>query len=350
MEPAEMTGITATIANISKEAARATPSCAAAAPGAATGGLAMPSGAGCATGAQTPADAAMGAQAASATADTGAQAPAPPDAPAAAAPAGTPAQGAAPPADSRRDYAEQWREYRQSRSDDARNEIVLAYLGLVKRIVLRFKGSYNNYGQLDDMINQGMIALIDAVERFDPDMGNKFETFASLKIRGAVIDFMRKQDWIPRNQRTLVKGLNSVYEALYAEYGREPTKEEIAVKMGVSAMQLEKILQKRHDAMILSYEEAVNEKMASVSPLMTEHRDEGAPEEAMLRNELKQKLKEAVGGLSEKERLVVSLYYYENLKLKEIAGIMGITESRVSQIHSASIMKLRHKIDAYNTG
>ncbi|MDR1134994.1 MAG: FliA/WhiG family RNA polymerase sigma factor [Clostridiales Family XIII bacterium] len=247
-----------------------------------------------------------------------------------------------------RKYAEQWREYKLSGSVAARNEIVLAYMDLVKRIVMRFKGSYNNYGQLDDMVNQGMIALIDAVEKFDPDMGNKFETFASLKIKGAVIDFMRKQDWIPRNQRTLVKELNSAYETLYAEYGREPTKEEIAAKMGVSGEQLENIMQKRHNAMILSYEEAINEKMMTVSPLLTERKEDDAPEAEILRKELKQKLGEAVGGLNEKERLVVSLYYYENLKLKEIAEVMGITESRVSQIHSASIMKLRHKIEAYN--
>jgi RNA polymerase sigma factor for flagellar operon FliA len=245
-------------------------------------------------------------------------------------------------------YREQWREYKQTGSVEARNDIVLAYIGLVKKIVLRFKGSYNNYGQLDDMISQGMIALIDAVEKFDPGMGNKFETFASLKIKGAVIDFMRKQDWIPRNQRSLVKELNTAYDALYAESGKEPAAEAIAERMGVSVAQLDKIMQKRHNAMMLSYEEAINEKMMTASPLLTEQKDADAPEAEMLREELKQKLTEAVGRLNEKERTVVSLYYYENLKLKEIAGVMGITESRVSQIHSAALMKLRHKIEEYN--
>jgi RNA polymerase sigma factor for flagellar operon FliA len=245
-------------------------------------------------------------------------------------------------------YISQWQAYKESGSVEARNDIVLAYTDLVKRIVLRFKGSYSNYGQLDDMINQGMIALIDAVEKFDPGMGNKFETFASLKIKGAVIDFMRKQDWIPRNQRTLVKELNAVYDALYAEYGREPSKEEIAARMGVDTDQLDKILQKRQSAMILSYEEAINEKMMTAFPLLTEQKEEvEAPETEMLKNELKEQLMDAIGDLGEKERLVVSLYYYENLKLKEIASIMQITESRVSQIHSASIMKLRHRIETY---
>jgi RNA polymerase sigma factor for flagellar operon FliA len=247
-------------------------------------------------------------------------------------------------------YIAQWRAYKESGSVEARNDIVLAYIDLVKRIVLRFKGSYSNYGQLDDMINQGMIALIDAVEKFDPGMGNKFETFASLKIKGAVIDFMRKQDWIPRNQRTLVKELNAIYETLYSELGREPSKEEIAARMGIDTDRLEKVLQKRQSAMILSYEEAINEKMMTAFPLLTEQKDLDAPEVEMLREELKQQLISAIGGLGEKERLVISLYYYENLKLREIAEVMRITESRVSQIHSAAIMKLRHKIEIYNAG
>jgi RNA polymerase sigma factor for flagellar operon FliA len=247
-------------------------------------------------------------------------------------------------------YTAQWKEYKESGDVEARNDIVLAYLDLVKRIVLRFKGSYSNYGQLDDMINQGMIALIDAVEKFDPGMGNKFETFASLKIKGAVIDFMRKQDWIPRNQRSMVKELNAVYDALYAELGREPSKEEIAARMGIDTDRLEKILQKRQSAMILSYEEAINEKMMTAFPLLTEQKESDAPEAEMLQRELKQQLIGAIGTLGDKERLVVSLYYYENLKLREIADILKITESRVSQIHSAAIMKLRHKIDLYNAG
>jgi RNA polymerase sigma factor for flagellar operon FliA len=244
-------------------------------------------------------------------------------------------------------YTAQWKAYRDSGGIEARNDIVLAYMELVKRIVFRFKGSYSNYGQLDDMINQGMIALIDAVEKFDPDMGYKFETFASLKIKGAVIDFMRKQDWIPRNQRSLVKELNAAYSALYSEYGREPSKEEIADRMGIDSGQLEKILQKRQNAMILSYEEAINEKMMTAFPLLTEQKELEAPEAEMLKEELKQQLISAIGGLSERERQVVSLYYYENLKLREIATVMGITESRVSQIHSSAIMKLRHRVTEY---
>lgn len=242
---------------------------------------------------------------------------------------------------------QQWRSYKESKGIEARNELVLQYTGLVRKIVLRFKGSYSNFGQLDDMVNQGIIALIDAVEKFDPELGNKFETFASLKIKGAIIDFMRKQDWIPRNQRNLAKELDEVYNELYAQRGNEPTKLEIATRMGVSLAHLDKILQQRHNAIILSYEEAINEKMMIASPLIVNESDKDSPETGLLYEELKEKLMEAIDQLNEKERLVVSLYYYENLKLKEIAEVLSITESRVSQIHSAAIIKMKNKLNNY---
>jgi len=240
-----------------------------------------------------------------------------------------------------------WQLYKEQRTTEVRNEIVLQYTGLVKKIVLRFKGSYNNFGQLDDMVNQGMIVLIDAVEKFNPDMGNKFETFATLKIRGAVVDFMRKQDWVPRSQRSLSKVLEETYGELYASLEREPSEAEIAAKMGISEANLQKILQQRHNAIVLSYEEAINEKMMEVSPLITEEKSDDSPESQMLYNELKEKLGEAVDQLKEKERLVVSLYYYENLKLKEIAEVLGVTESRVSQIHSQAMIKMRNRLKNY---
>jgi RNA polymerase sigma factor for flagellar operon FliA len=240
-----------------------------------------------------------------------------------------------------------WQQYTLHKSIELRNEIVLQYTDLVKKIVLRFKGSYSNFGQLDDMVNQGIIALIDAVEKFEPEKGNKFETYASIKIRGAVIDFMRKQDWVPRSQRNLVKELDETYHELYSEYGYEPSKQQIADRMGKTLLNLEKILQQRHNSIILSFEETINEKMMTAIPLIADDNDKNLPEQEILYEELKEKLIEAIDQLKEKERLVVSLYYYENLKLKEIAEILRITESRVSQIHSAAIMKMKNKLVHY---
>jgi len=240
-----------------------------------------------------------------------------------------------------------WQQYTQHKSTELRNEIVLQYTGLVKKIVLRFKGSYSSFAQLDDMVNQGIIALIDAVEKFDLDKGNKFETFASIKIRGAIIDFMRNQDWVPRSQRNLAKELDDIYHELYSEYGHEPSKQQIADKMGITLLNLEKILQQRHNSIILSYEETIDEKMMTAAPLIVGDNDKNLPEREILYEELKQKLIEVIDQLKEKERLVVSLYYYENLKLKEIAEILRISESRVSQIHSAAIIKMKNKLIHY---
>lgn len=240
-----------------------------------------------------------------------------------------------------------WKLYIEERSVELRNELVLEYMGLVKNIVLRFRGSYSNFGQLDDMINQGIIALIDAIERFDPDQGAKFESFAYLKIRGAVIDFMRKQDWVPRNQRTMAKELDDIYGELYAEKGHEPSREDIAKRMDITVDHLDKIMQQRHNAIVLSYEETINEKMMIAAPLIDNSKDWETPEQRILHGELKEKLIEAIDLLNERERLVISLYYYENLKLKEIAEVLGVTESRVSQIHSASILKMKHNLNRY---
>ena len=158
---------------------------------------------------------------------------------------------------------------------------------------------------------------------------------------------MRKQDWVPRNQRNLSKELDEIYNELYAERGYEPTKQEMADKMGVTLPNLDKILQQRHNSIILSYEEAINEKMMIASPLIANDSDKETPETGLLYDELKEKLMEAIDQLNEKERLVVSLYYYENLKLKEIAEVMSITESRVSQIHSAAIIKMKNRLNNY---
>ena len=241
----------------------------------------------------------------------------------------------------------QWKAYRINRSIELRNELVLQYTGVVRKIVLRFRGSYNNFGQLDDMVNQGIIALIDAVEKYDIEMGNKFETFASIKIRGSIIDFMRKQDWVPRNQRSLAKELDEVFEKLYCEYGREPAQAEIAQQMDISVENLEKVMGQRHNSILLSYEEVVFESVQKATPIGTRESDENSPEDELLYSELRSKLGEAIDELNERERQVVSLYYYESLKLKEIATILGISESRVSQIHSAAIMKMKYKLNNY---
>jgi len=235
-----------------------------------------------------------------------------------------------------------WARYKKSQDIKLRNEIVLLYSWLVKRIVLRFRGRTANYIQLDDLINHGMIALIDAVEKFDPSRGHKFETFASIKIRGAAIDCMREQDWVPRTQRSLAKELEDAYHGLYAELGREPTREELSKRMDVDEEYLDKIMHHRHDAFLLSFEETVHEKSMSAYSIYNPSELESSPEQSLLQTELKGHLMEAIERLGERERLVISLYYTENLKLKEIAEVIGVSESRVSQLHTQALLKLKN--------
>ena len=225
---------------------------------------------------------------------------------------------------------------------------MLQYTGLVRKIVLRFKGSYSNFGQLDDMVNQGIIALIDAVEKFDPDLGNKFETLCFLKNQGLHYRLHAKAGLGPAEiSGTWPRSWMRFIMSCTPSGAMNRRSREMAERMGVSIHHLDKILQQRHNSIILSYEEAINEKMMIASPLIVNESDKDSPETGLLYEELKGKLIEAIDHLNEKERLIVSLYYYENLKLREIAEVLSITESRVSQIHSAAIIKMKHKLVNY---
>jgi len=241
---------------------------------------------------------------------------------------------------------EQWEAYMKTRSQERRNDIVMAYSNLVKVIALKMRGIYKNYAQLDDVINQGIIALIDAVEKYDPDRGIKFETFASIKVKGAIIDFIRSQDWIPRRLRKASNDLDAIYNRIYSQLGRQPTREEIAAEMNLSLEQLDHMMEQTYSFNLLSYEEVVWQKMSTAGDLVDSD-SEDSPEQRIMEDELRQQLAASIEELGERERTVVSLYYYENLKLKEIAQVLGISESRVCQIHSAAIMKMKRTMHEY---
>ena len=240
-----------------------------------------------------------------------------------------------------------WREYAEDRGQNARNDIVMHYQGLVKMIALRMRGTYKNYAQLDDVVNQGIIALIDAVEKFDPAKGFKFETFASIKVKGAVIDYIRQQDWVPRRLRKLSSDLEETNNKLYTRFGRQPSNAEIAKELGVTIEQLDRVLESTYSFNLLSYEEVVWQKMSVMGDEPVSDSVEDSPERRFMDKELRRQLGVAVDSLNERERTVVSLYYHEKLKLKEIAEVLGVSESRVCQIHSAAIIKMKHTMKDY---
>jgi len=240
-----------------------------------------------------------------------------------------------------------WKQYADTKSAQLRNDIVMNYLGLVKGIALRMRGVYRNYAQLDDVVNQGIIALMDAVEKFDIGRNIKFETFASIKVKGAIIDFIRAQDWVPRRLRKLSAELEQTYSRLSAKLGREPTHAETAKEMGLSVERLDRVVVQAYNSNLLSYEEVVWQKASGLGEDFTDESIDQSPEGKLMENELSSQLAVALDKLGERERAVVSFYYHEGLKLKEIAQVLGVSESRVCQIHSAIILKMKNTMKQY---
>jgi len=234
-----------------------------------------------------------------------------------------------------------WEEYLGCKDARLRNEIALGYYNIVKILAAKMIASYRSYAEFDDMLNQGFIALIDAVEKYDPNRGVKFETFSSIIVKGALIDFIRVQDRVPRPLRKSAIEAEEAFYKLSTELGKQPTHFDVAKSMGISAEQLSQIKSQAQNFDVLSYEEVVWQKMHSVSDDYIDDSVQDSPESKFMEDELKEQLAGAVDSLPEQYRIVLTLYYRENRKLKEIAGLIGVTEGRVSQIRAAAICKLR---------
>lgn len=241
---------------------------------------------------------------------------------------------------------ELWARYSESGDVEIRNELIRQYSYLVRCIAIKIVGRYQYFNYLDDIISEGLIALMDAIAKFDRMKNVKFETFASIKIRGAMIDYIRRQDCFPRRLKKMAKAINEADETLNQRLGRSPTEQEIADYMNVSLPEYEKMLAETCSMNMLSFEELVYEKGVENFALKGSYCMEG-PEQAMAEKELRSMLEKDIEMLAEKEKLVISLYYKEQLKIKEISAVMGISESRVSQIHSSALRKLRKSLEGY---
>ena len=235
-----------------------------------------------------------------------------------------------------------WEKYAQDKSQDTKNELVLHYMYLVKRIVYRLLPTYEGYSNFDDLLSCGVLGLIDAINKFDVRREIQFENYASMRIRGEIIDHMRKQDWAPSSLRRKIQAISAAYAELEKQLSREPTDTEVADYIGMNEKEMQKIVNKMHMFNVMHFEEMISSDCSLAQVVQ----DKGeTPEEKVENNEMKKLLVELIDTLPEKERLVVTLYYYEELTLKEIAGILGVSESRASQIHSKIIMKFRSRMD-----
>ena len=236
--------------------------------------------------------------------------------------------------------------YKQSGDVNVRNEIVLINLELVKIVVGTMRNIYMGYAETDDVVNEGVLALMAAIDGFDVSKGVKFETYATIKIRGAIIDYMRKLDRVPRQVRKLSRQLDETFAKLNSELGRAPTNDELADAMGFTTEQLTRLMANTAGMITLSFEELLYEDNLDKS--MTKFGD--TADARMYEKEKKQVVLNAIAQLSEKEKQVVTMYYYEKLKYSDIAKVLGITQSRVCQIHSKAMLCLKAKLEDYIKG
>ena len=237
--------------------------------------------------------------------------------------------------------------YKRTGSEELKWPLVMRYMGLVKTIALQVRGVYSSFAQVDDIVNEGLLTLAGAVDKFDPDKGIKFETYVSKRIRGAVIDLARRQDWVPRSVRRKARDIDQASSELFSELGRYPTDQEMAQRLGVTQDQYQEDLANSSMCNVLSLDALFEDREQNGGADVPDGAADSRPEDSMLRQELLETLTKAIESLRENEQMVISLYYHKNLSMKEIAQVMEVSEPRISQIHSRAIQKLREFMGSY---
>ena len=240
--------------------------------------------------------------------------------------------------------------YKDTGNQDLKWPLVMRYIGLVKSIALQVRGVYSSFAQVDDIVNEGLLTLAVAVDKFDPEKGIKFETYVSKRIRGAVIDLARRQDWVPRSVRRKARDIDQASSELFSELGRYPTDEEMAQRLGVSQNQYQEDLANSSMCNVLSLDALFEDREQNSSAEVPDGGLDSRPEDSMLRQEMLEILTKAIESLRENEQTVISLYYHKNLSMKEIAQVMEVSEPRISQLHSRAIQKLKLYMNQYMTG
>lgn len=226
-----------------------------------------------------------------------------------------------------------WLQYKQNKAKETRDKIIEYYLPLVNIIAGRLAISLPSHVDKDDLISSGFFGLMDAVDRYDYDRGNKFQTYAGVRIRGSMLDYLRSKDWISVSLRQKIRKYETAVGALEARLGRSASNHEIAEELGITMDELHALELQLNVATVIPLDEFVKaEKPSSVM---------GDPSSSVEFVELKETLAAAIDQLPEKERLVVSLYYYEELTMKEISLIMHLSEARICQLHTKAVMRMR---------
>lgn len=236
-----------------------------------------------------------------------------------------------------------WNEYAQERSLETKNELVVNYIGLVKSIAYRMFPIYEGYSNYDDLVSCGVLGLIDAIEKYDITSEVKFEYYASMRIKGAILDYLRKQDWAPSSLRRKIKAVSQAYSELENRFSRTPTEQEVADFLSTDVDDIQKTVNKSHIFNIMYFEDLVANNVAQDSFLQD---DEKTMDSRIEKQEMKETMGRIIDALPRNEKLVITLYYYEEMTMKEIAQALDVSESRISQIHSKVLLKLRSKVQS----
>ena len=241
-----------------------------------------------------------------------------------------------------------WTEYDKSRTPELREKIILEYAPLVKLVAGRLSMYLGYNVEYDDLVSYGIFGLIDAIDKYDYAKEVKFETYASLRIRGAILDQIRKMDWIPRTIRQKQKRIDAVCKDIETRLGRSATDEEIASELGISDdeyLEWQSQMKITNVVSLNEYMEQGAEVPAEGNQFTTSRFD--SPEENIEKEELKKVLEESLEQLTEKEKKVILLYYYEDLTPKEISNVLEVSESRISQLHTRALQKMKTKMGDY---
>lgn len=244
--------------------------------------------------------------------------------------------------------ADLWQKFTAHGDRASREQLILQYAPLVRYVVGRLAVTLPATIDQDDLYGYGVIGLIHAVERFSPERGVKFETYAITRIRGAIIDELRSQDWVPRSVRSRARELSATIGALEGKLGRHPSESEIAEAMGITGAELNGVMAQATSP-FLSLDELVQvgDDGQGINWLDTMVDDRPGPTAQLEEREFKEQLASAIDALPERERLLLALYYHEGLTLKEIGQVMGVSESRVCQLHTQAALRLRTTINRY---
>ena len=243
---------------------------------------------------------------------------------------------------------ELWRKYKETGDQRAREQLVLAFSPLVKYVAGRMSTGLPAHVEEADLISYGLLGLISAIERFDPDREIKFETFAMTRIKGSIIDELRSLDWVPRSVRAKAREIERANSKLEHRLHRAPTDQEVADELEMSMDDFQDALTRISNSSVIALDElwTLSDSSGDQVSLLDTIQDPDAvdPAQAMDVTETKDRLADSIARLPEREKLVIALYYYENLTLREIGEVLGVTESRVSQLHTKAVLRLKSSL------